>query len=52
MIPSPCVNICTVDPDSGYCLGCNRTEDEIVKWGLSETTDDWKKENLKELETR
>ena len=52
MIPSPCVNICTVDPDSGYCLGCSRTEDEIFKWGMIETTDEWKEENLKEIATR
>ena len=19
-VPSPCINICTIDPDSGYCM--------------------------------
>ncbi|MEO7761692.1 MAG: DUF1289 domain-containing protein [Casimicrobiaceae bacterium] len=31
-IPSPCVSICAVDPDGGYCLGCYRTLDEIADW--------------------
>ncbi len=32
-IPSPCVNVCQIDSDSGYCLGCWRTLDEIGHWG-------------------
>ena len=28
---TPCIKVCTMD-DSGYCLGCSRTEDEIVGW--------------------
>ncbi len=52
MIPSPCMSICTFDQESGYCLGCSRTEEEIVLWGDPETTDEWKKENLKELKQR
>lgn len=30
---SPCVQVCTVDPDGRYCLGCLRTLDEIAAWG-------------------
>ena len=30
MIPSPCVNICTMD--DGLCVGCRRTLDEIANW--------------------
>ena len=41
-----------MDPDSGLCLGCSRTEDEIEKWGDPNTTNEWKIKNLKELETR
>ena len=26
------INICTIDPDSGYCMGCSRTQEEIDKW--------------------
>lgn len=31
-IPSPCVNVCQMDPGSGLCLGCLRTLDEIAGW--------------------
>ena len=31
-IPSPCVNICSMDPHDGYCEGCRRTLDEIARW--------------------
>ena len=52
MIPSPCMKICIFDQESGYCLGCSRTEEEIVMWKDPETTDEWKKENLIELRKR
>ncbi len=29
---SPCIGICTLDPKSGWCLGCKRTVDEIARW--------------------
>jgi hypothetical protein len=32
-IVSPCVNVCTIDPLSGLCVGCGRTLDEIARWG-------------------
>lgn len=31
-VPSPCRDVCTMDPASGYCLGCLRTIDEIAGW--------------------
>jgi uncharacterized protein len=31
--PSPCVQVCVVDSDGRYCLGCLRTLDEIAAWG-------------------
>ena len=31
-IESPCVKICVIDPDSGYCIGCGRTGEEIARW--------------------
>ena len=31
-VPSPCVNVCVVDPDGGYCIGCYRTLEEITMW--------------------
>ena len=29
---SPCVNICDVDHETGLCMGCGRTIDEIARW--------------------
>jgi predicted Fe-S protein YdhL (DUF1289 family) len=29
--PSPCINVCVLDPD-GLCRGCLRTGDEIARW--------------------
>jgi predicted Fe-S protein YdhL (DUF1289 family) len=31
-IPSPCIGVCKLDPDTGYCVGCLRTGDEIMAW--------------------
>lgn len=31
-IESPCVKVCVMDPDSGFCLGCYRTLEEIGGW--------------------
>ena len=31
-IPSPCIAVCQLDPESGLCLGCLRTADEIGQW--------------------
>ena len=28
---SPCIKVCTYD-DEGYCLGCQRTEEEVSGW--------------------
>ena len=32
MVKSPCINICTIDKDSGLCIGCHRNEYEIFNW--------------------
>ena len=32
MIPSPCVKICVLDRDTGWCLGCMRDLEEIAAW--------------------
>jgi predicted Fe-S protein YdhL (DUF1289 family) len=29
---SPCINVCTIDPRSGLCVGCRRTLTEIAQW--------------------
>ena len=31
-IKTPCVQVCAVDPQSGLCLGCFRSLDEIAGW--------------------
>jgi hypothetical protein len=34
---SPCIKVCTIEPDTGLCAGCARTLAEIAAWGgLSE----------------
>ncbi len=31
-VESPCLKICVLDPETGLCLGCGRTRDEIASW--------------------
>ncbi|MEM9430447.1 MAG: DUF1289 domain-containing protein [Pseudomonadota bacterium] len=31
-IESPCVKLCVLCPDTGFCLGCHRTGAEIAAW--------------------
>ncbi|SEI52970.1 DUF1289 domain-containing protein [Paraburkholderia diazotrophica] len=31
-VPSPCINVCRMDPTNGLCEGCLRTIDEIANW--------------------
>ena len=31
-IISPCVGICSIDPDSDLCIGCLRSSSEIAIW--------------------
>ena len=32
MADSPCIDICTTDSQSGLCVGCGRTQEEIANW--------------------
>jgi uncharacterized protein len=35
-IETPCVKICVLEPETGFCIGCGRTRGEIASWlGLS-----------------
>ena len=52
MIVSPCISICKTDPDTGFCYGCGRNIDEIKLWKDEKTTDEWKKENIKNIQKR
>ena len=31
-IETPCIKVCVVDPDTGFCIGCGRTRMEIGSW--------------------
>nr|WP_256205797.1 DUF1289 domain-containing protein [Polynucleobacter asymbioticus] len=31
-VPSPCINLCDMNPENGYCRGCYRTLNEIADW--------------------
>ncbi len=31
-VPSPCVNVCRMNPHTGLCEGCLRTIAEIAQW--------------------
>jgi hypothetical protein len=34
-VPSPCIEICTLDPAGELCLGCGRTLGEIGEWSAA-----------------
>jgi uncharacterized protein len=31
-IETPCIKICVLEPESGFCIGCGRSRDEIGDW--------------------
>jgi hypothetical protein len=31
-IETPCIKVCVVDPETGFCIGCGRTRLEIGGW--------------------
>lgn len=34
MTNSPCIDICIIDQESGFCVGCGRTIEEINDWSM------------------
>lgn len=36
-VESPCISICILNTDSGFCEGCWRTRDEISVWRSAST---------------
>ena len=52
MIISPCISICKTDPQTGYCYGCGRNNEEKRMWKLEETSEEWKKSNLMTIQSR
>lgn len=49
-VASPCVNICQINTETGYCIGCMRTIDEIADW--LEMSNEEKRQVLHKLEDR
>ncbi|MCP5248840.1 MAG: DUF1289 domain-containing protein [Candidatus Accumulibacter sp.] len=49
-VASPCINVCRMDDDTGLCLGCFRTIEEIAIW--SRTADEQRQRILLAVERR
>ena len=32
-VPSPCIGVCLMNAQTGWCEGCLRTIEEIIAWG-------------------
>ena len=41
-----------MDPLTGYCYGCGRSNEEKKNWKNGNTTDEWKIKNLQEIQKR
>jgi len=52
MIISPCINISKTDPQTRYCYGCARNNEEKRIWKLQETSDEWKKSSLINIQAK
>ena len=52
MIISPCISICKTDPQTGYCYGCGRNNEEKKLWKLENTSNQLKNDNLEEIQKR
>jgi predicted Fe-S protein YdhL (DUF1289 family) len=33
-VASPCNSVCTMDPRTGWCVGCLRSINEIASWSV------------------
>jgi len=49
-IPSPCVSLCLMHPDAGWCDGCLRTLPEIGGW--SRASDEEKRQVWEQIPER
>lgn len=36
---TPCIKICVIAPETGFCAGCGRTLQEIARWGAMSDTE-------------
>jgi predicted Fe-S protein YdhL (DUF1289 family) len=49
-VPSPCIKVCTIDEETGFCKGCYRTLTEVSGW--QRLSDEKKRAVWRELEKR
>ena len=49
-VKSPCNELCLMDEETGLCIGCLRTSDEIAQW--SSYSNEEKQGVLEEIKTR
>jgi predicted Fe-S protein YdhL (DUF1289 family) len=49
-IETPCVNICRMDAENRYCIGCFRTLEELKSW--SQMTEAERAAVMAQLESR
>ena len=52
MIISPCISVCKMDEDTGFCEGCAISSKEKILWKDKNTTDEWKTTNLIVIQKR
>ncbi len=38
-IASPCISVCQIDDETGCCIGCYRSMDEIREWPIMSATE-------------
>lgn len=38
-VASPCVGVCRMDTERGWCRGCFRTLEEIARWAAADDTE-------------
>jgi len=38
-VASPCVGVCRMDMERGWCRGCFRTLEEIARWAAADDTE-------------
>ena len=49
---SPCISVCKTDPETGFCYGCGRTDEEKSIWKDENTSVDWKMGNIEIIKSR
>lgn len=38
-VSTPCIKVCAVSGQTGLCIGCGRTLQEIARWGTMDETE-------------